>query len=226
MFSRMHFSATLDQTARRFDVQLTENAQLVRNGSMISAFDHPYHPIIVTEEPQNLTTDYRWGLVPPDWNKEPEAIWNHTISAKLEYLNKRYSWQKVQLNRCLVPVTGYYEYHWNDLKGKSKTRFLITSAATPIFALAGLYAERYWNGQVLRTFAICTTNGNETMKFVHNKDAARNYSRMPVMLNPGDEHKWLDTAIDYLDFAYPNYRPKLIATPENEGSQGVLFQQQ
>lgn len=224
MFSRMQFTANLDETARHFGVQVPDGAKQIGSTDMVNAFDHPYHPIIVSETPQILTTDYRWGLVPPDWNKAPEAIWNHTISAKLEYLNKRYSWQKVQLNRCLIPATGYYEYHWNDQRGKSKTRFLITNPQTPIFAIAGLYAERNLNGQTLRTFAVCTTNGNETMKFVHNKDAAKNYSRMPVMLNPGDEHKWLDTSIACEEFAYPNYRPKLIATPESQGSQGVLFE--
>ena len=222
MFSRMQLCATPGQVAAHFKVRVSDH-NLFCPADMISAFDHGFHPIIRTSEPDFLTEEYHWGLVPPDWNKPPDAIWNHTISAKLEYLNKRYSWQKIAMNRCIIPATAYYEYHWNDQKGKSKTRFAITSTESRIFALAGLYAECIQDEQVLRTFAVCTTVGNETMKFVHNKDAARNYSRMPVMLNRGDEKEWLNPEIDYLEFGYPNYNPKLTAEPQSGGVQGSLF---
>jgi putative SOS response-associated peptidase YedK len=223
MFSRMQFNATLQDMARHFGVESIPHADF-GPVNMINAFDHMQHPVITGQFDSRLYLDYRWGLVPPDWKKEPEAIWNHTISAKLEYLHKRYSWQKVSMNRCLIPVTAYYEYHWNDAKGKSKTRFVIKSADQHIVALAGLYSEWLFKGKLFHTFAVCTTDGNEIMKFVHNKDAAKDYSRMPVMLNGGDETQWLDPNNPALDFAYPNYGASLVASPDTGlPQQGTLF---
>jgi putative SOS response-associated peptidase YedK len=222
MFSRMQLNATLEDTARHFGVEQDLYAKF-EPANMISAFDHQYHPSITCHNPSKLTLDYRWGLVPPDWKKEPDDIWNHTISAKLEYLNKRYSWRQVSINRCLIPVTAYYEYHWNDAKGKSKTRFIIKSADYPIVALAGLYSDWLFRGELLHTFAVCTTDGNDIMKFVHNKDAAKDYSRMPVMLNHGDEPYWLNPNIPALDFAYPNYGANLVALPDTGLSNQVTL---
>ena len=218
----MQLLATPGEISRRFGIGLLA-ADRFHPADTISAFDHLPHPVITTENQSVADCTYRWGLVPPDWKKSPEAIWNHTISAKLEYLSRRYAWKNVSQNRCLIPATAYYEFHWNDPKGKSKTKYIIRNKEIPIFALAGLYAEWIHNGQLFHSFAVCTTVGNDIMQYVHNKDAARNYFRMPVMLNASDEQEWLNPANHYLDFGYPNYQPKLFAEPETEVLQGVLF---
>jgi putative SOS response-associated peptidase YedK len=220
MFSRMQLLADTQEIAARFGAYQLKNQPPFLPKAEISAFDHAMHPIIMNEEPQLVCDDFRWGLVPPDWRKRPEDIWNHTVSAKLEYLSKRYAWQKVSGNRCLVPATAYFEYHWNDAKGNSKTKYMIKNTED-MFALAGLFS--IWqdpNGDFLKTFAVCTTSANETMAFVHNKDATKNYHRMPVMLNQGDEKSWLDPSIPYLEFSYPNYRPELVAAPVGQSRQG------
>lgn len=219
----MQLNATLGETARRFDVAVRDGSHF-EPAISVNAFDHSRHPIITCDNPGQLSTDYRWGLVPPDWKNEPEAIWNHTISAKLEYLKKRYSWRHVQMNRCLVPITAFYEYHWNDAGGKSKTRFTVRNAQNRIVALGGLYSRWTFRGAQLWTFAVCTTAANDIMQFIHNKDAAKNYSRMPVMLNPGDEFHWLDPKIPPMDFAFPGYEANLVAEPDPEASiQATLF---
>jgi len=218
----MQLLATPHEVAKRFGVGFF-NALNFKPAAVITAFDHLAHPIITNENATAADCSYHWGLVPPDWNKPPEAIWNRTISAKLEYLDRRYSWKQVTQNRCLIPATAYFEYHWNDPKGKWKTRYIIRSNETPIFALAGLYSQWEKEGKLLHTFAVCTTVGNDIMRFVHNKDAARDYFRMPVMLNADDEREWLDARNHHLDFAYPNYRPNLFAQAETDGFQGILF---
>lgn len=221
MFSRMQLLSTVTEITQRFDVTFLGEVSF-QPSEVISAFDHLPHPIITSQSPNVADCNYRWGLIPPDWNKSPAQIWNHTISAKLEYLDKRYSWKQISNNRCLIPATAYYEFHWNDVKGKSKTRYTIRSTNSTLFSLAGLYSKWNAGNQTLHTFAVCTTNANEIMQFVHNKDAAKNYHRMPIMLNAGHERDWLDTGIHYLDFAFPNYRPNLIAEPDL-GLQGMLF---
>lgn len=202
------------KAAKRFKAALDTDNSGIGPQLQISAFDHAPHPIVRTETPYLLSTDYRWGLIPPDWNKDPKDIWNNTVNARLETLEDKYAWRLVSENRCLIPVTGYYEHHWNDARGKSKTKFIIHHSDTEIFALAGLYAS--WeskSGEMYHTYTVCTTTGNDIMKFVHNKDAATGNFRMPVMLNPEDERQWLDTSIHHMDFSYPNYQPKLVAFP-------------
>ncbi len=215
MFSRMQLLADSEALALRFGAEIQQQERFFPK-TEISGFEHASHPILVQEDNKLVLQSSRWGLVPPDWKKTPEEIWNHTISAKLEYISKRYAWQKVSQNRCLVPTTAYFEYHWNDAKGSSKTKYKIKSLEEDVFALAGLYSVwRGPNNRVLPTFAVCTTKANEIMEFVHNKDADKNYHRMPVMLNCYDEKTWLDTSVSYMDFAFPNCRPNLVATPTN-----------
>jgi putative SOS response-associated peptidase YedK len=225
MFSRMQLLASTVDIASRFNTDVLDSKPILPK-SEISGFDHALQPIILQSGTQLICSDSHWGLVPPDWRKAPEEIWNHTISAKLEYISKRYSWQKVSNNRCLVPATAYFEYRWNDPKGNSKTKYIIKDTSEELFALAGLFSVwRTPEGNLLRSFAVCTTMANETMEFVHNKDAAKNYHRMPVLLNREDEASWLDTSIPYMDFAYPNYRPSLTAAPtdDNPTGQTTLF---
>jgi hypothetical protein len=161
MFSRMQFLADSEEAALYFGA-VSLHRELILPKPEISGFEHALHPIIILND-SGLVCDYfQWGLVPPDWKKDPEAIRNHTISAKLEYISKRYAWQKVSQNRCLIPATGYFEYHWNDAKGNSKTKYLIKNAAEELFALAGLFSVwRDNKGNDLKTFAVCTTQANE-----------------------------------------------------------------
>ena len=177
------------------------------------AYDHPSAPILSNDNPDSISLK-KWGVIPPTWKKPKEEIWNGTINAKLEYFEKRYAWKEITHQRCLVPTSEYYEYHWNDPKGKTKTLYKIEHQEEKLFSLAGLWSE--WvseEGEVFKTYTIVTTEANEIMRFVHNKDAQIDYHRMPLMLNPEDEREWLDPNNHYNDFGYPNYKPRLAATP-------------
>ena len=223
MASQMILDATKEALAERFDANLLQ-PDMIKSGlkRVINAFDHEPYPIL--SNASGNISPFHWGLVPPNWKKEPQAIWHLTYKAKLEYLDRKYTWKHIQSNRCIVPATAYFEYHWNDPKGKSKTKYRISSSQTKIFGLAGLFS--IWKdpfGNTLPTFAICTTTGNETMKFVHNKDIAKDFYRMPVMLNISDERHWLDSSIYPSEFAYPSYQPNLVAEP-CPGEDGVQIQ--
>jgi|GEM_PF-1792699 len=228
MASSMILEATPDDLSSRYGATTGERSIgtlcLFRE---VSAFDHLQYPIIVNSVPQAFQSGYRWGLVPPDWKRAPDDIWNHTYKAKLEYLGKRYAWSKVLANRCLVPATAYFEYHWEDPKGKLKTKYRIESVDETIFSIAGLYSV--WQnpeGRQVCTYTICTTTGNEIMKFVHNKDIAKEYYRMPVMLHSSDERNWLDASVPHQEFAYPKYKPRLSATRVSDARniQTTLFE--
>jgi len=178
------------------------------------AFDHDISPIIKTESPETICTDHHWGLVPASWPQPKEKIWNSTYNAKLEYLHKRKSYKNITHQRCLVPATSYFEYHWNDPKGKTKTLYEIWHPEAEIFTLAGLHSSYVdYDGSIYNSYTVLTTEANDRMRFVHNKDAAKDYHRMPLMLNPEDDRQWLDTKIPYMDFGFPNYQSRMIAEP-------------
>lgn len=218
----MQLLADTESISQRFDLINDASQNLFIPSGEISGFNHAIHPVVINSRP-SIVSYCQWGLIPPDWKKQPEAIWNHTISAKLEYLGKRYAWSMVSQNRCLVPATAYYEFHWNDPKGKSKIKYIIKNADEDIFALAGLFSVwKDTHGNTLNTFTVCTTMANEIMEFVHNKDAAKNYHRMPVMLNKETEKEWLDASIPYTDFAFPAYQPRLTAVPADIKPQGQM----
>ncbi|WP_462318590.1 SOS response-associated peptidase family protein, partial [Marinilabilia sp.] len=77
---------------------------------------------------------------------------------------------------------------WLDPKGKSKQKHLLTLPGDEAFALAGLWNE--WTnqstGEIFNTYTIITTAANELMSEIHNTK-----KRMPVILNPENEHDWL-----------------------------------
>lgn len=104
MFSRMQLSAAPEELSRRYSVDLY-NFLNYSTGD-ISGFDHSRHPVIWRNDTGLAIDGFIWGLIPPHRNKTAPEIWNSTIAAKLEYINKRYAWSKVASNRCLVPATA------------------------------------------------------------------------------------------------------------------------
>lgn len=140
-----------------------------------------YAPIITNEHPRALSL-YKWGLV-PSWAKEA-AIGNKMINARADGIAEKPSYRSAfKRRRCLVPVTGFYEWQKGD--GKTKTPMYIQVKDAELFALAGLW--EVWHspdGDELRTFTIITTDANEFMSPIHN--------RMPVILHKADYDLWLD----------------------------------
>jgi putative SOS response-associated peptidase YedK len=111
----------------------------------------------------------------------------------------------------LIVVSAYFDWHWNDPAGKSKTKYEIHSATEELFYLAGIYNS--WQdkeGNKWNTYSIVTTAANETMQYIHNRKEAEGDQRMPIYIKREDEKAWLDANNNTMDFAYPNYNPPLI----------------
>ena len=86
--------------------------------------------------------------------------------------------------RCLVLADSFYEWR-KDRKLKTPFRILLKSGE--LFAFAGIWEENEdSDGHPIQTFAIIPTDANELVAPIHN--------RLPVMLQPLEEHAWL--AID------------------------------
>jgi putative SOS response-associated peptidase YedK len=87
-------------------------------------------------------------------------------------------------------TNGFYEWQTD---GKKKIPFFIGLRNTEGFALAGLYDT--WahpeTGELLNTVTVITTRANPMMEEIHNLK-----KRMPVILDPGNEFRWLDIGVD------------------------------
>ncbi len=124
---------------------------------------------------------FRWGLI-PRWSKEmPKTA--PLINARSEGIaGSRMFGEAFHKRRCLVPADGFYEWR----KDKSDKRpWRIVDAERPAFSFAGVW-EGWRNpaGEIVRSFAIVTTEANEKLAPIHD--------RMPVMLKREDEDAWLD----------------------------------
>lgn len=188
-----------------------DNPKNVLVSNFIKGFSYPNIPIILDTKPEMITTNFTWGLLPTNRDKD---FRKSTLNARVETLSNKASFSPSINNRCLVIVSAYYDWHWNDPAGKSKTKYQINSQDFELFCLAGIYNSWIDNyGNCWNTYSIVTTEANQQMKYIHNRKAAETDQRMPILINHADEKSWLDAKNHHLDFAYPNYKPSLIGFP-------------
>lgn len=125
----------------------------------------------------------RWGLV-PRWAKDP-SIGTRMINARAETITAKGAFRNAfARHRCLVPVSGFYE--WQTTPGGKQPLHIGLADGRP-FGLAGLY-ERWLSpeGEVLDTCTIVTTQSCASLAGVHD--------RMPVIVPEAQYARWLDCA--------------------------------
>lgn len=156
-----------------------------------NGFDHPHLAIYTGADPQ-VPELMAWGLIPA-WvqdRTQADVIRNRTLIARGETMFEKPSFRAAAENqRCLVFVEGFYEHHHF---GKRTYPYFIHLLHRPFFALAGLWEERVdrTTGERQRTFCIVTTAPNDLMRRIHNNPRVDG-ARMPVILDPQDEQRWL-----------------------------------
>ena len=190
------------EVENRFDAKIEKN-ELFQSQENINGFNFAKNPIITDEKP-NIIQHYNWGLI-PSWAKD-EDIKKMTLNARIETIDEKPSFRNSVNKRCLVIANGFYEWQWLDSKGKNKIKYEIGIGNDDLFAFAGLYSQ--WvntiTGEIKDTYTIVTTQANELMAEIHNTK-----KRMPIILKPEDENKWLNhNPIN--DFAFP-YEVNLVA---------------
>jgi putative SOS response-associated peptidase YedK len=159
---------------------------------MVSGFDHPLLWCIYREQ-ELVIEKMSWGLI-PSWNKDlKEALKmrNMTLNARGETLFEKKSFREaVKSNRCLLPITGFYEYQ--RIKGKNYPYFIDWSDES--LRLLGCIYDVWTNpatGQLEKTFSIVTTKGNSLMSTIHNNPGL-DEPRMPLVLSGDDLLTWLN----------------------------------
>jgi putative SOS response-associated peptidase YedK len=126
----------------------------------------------------------RWGLVPP-WSDGP-GTGVKMINARIETVAERRAFRRAfERYRCLIVADGFYE--WRRAPSGAKQPFHITRSDGALFAFAGLWSIWYADdGAKLRSCTILTTAPNRAIAPLHD--------RMPVILAPAAEERWLDPA--------------------------------
>jgi putative SOS response-associated peptidase YedK len=125
---------------------------------------------------------FKWGLV-PHWAKDP-AIGYKMINARAETVAEKPSFKAaLRYRRCIVPAQGFFE--WSHAGGKKGEPWFITSRTGAVMALAGLW-EHYESpaGEIIESLAVITCQANGLVAPLHD--------RMPVLVEPGDDARWLD----------------------------------
>ncbi|MFM7850700.1 MAG: SOS response-associated peptidase, partial [Flammeovirgaceae bacterium] len=116
------------------------------------------------------------------------------INARSETLHEKPSFKNLlKHKRCLVLADGFYE--WRTLSSRKKQPFRIKLKGDSLFAMAGLWDE--WidpsSGEAVRTFTIITVPANPLIHELHD--------RMPAILKPEDENKWIQHEIGQIEIS-------------------------
>lgn len=125
----------------------------------------------------------RWGLIPA-WAPGPRLDYA-TINARVETVAEKPTYrQAFRRRRCLIPADGFYE--WRKV-GARKQPYCIAPADGAPFAFAGLWERWERDGAVLESCTILVTQANTLLAPIHD--------RMPVILDPAVEARWLDPTL-------------------------------
>ncbi len=123
-----------------------------------------------------------WSLIPSWWHKPLSEKKFTSFNAQCETAAEKPVFRGAfRYRRCLVPVSGFYE--WTGEKGR-KIPFAIALRNRRLFCLAGLWDRAMIDGSEIDSFTILTTTPNDLMAGLH--------TRMPVILAPENYGRWLD----------------------------------
>ena len=80
----------------------------------------------------------RWGLVPAWWSKPLKELKLATFNALAETVaDKPFFRSAFRRTRCLIPVSGYYE--WHDTTGGKQPYYFTARDGSPALTVAGLW---------------------------------------------------------------------------------------
>lgn len=209
--------ATTDEIEKRFGAIFEQKAPDFQPIYHASGFSFPLWPVLTAQQPTQLQY-FRWGLI-PSWVRtleEAKDLRAHTLNARVETLEAKPSFKYALQNaqRCLVPSTGFYEWHTAH---KKKFPYFIHLPQYPLFSMGGLW-ETWQNPankqDMWHTFSIITTAANPLMAHIHNTK-----KRMPLVLYPEQEKAWLYGEIE--NKAIDENQMKAYTVGRLVGNQGV-----
>jgi len=188
MCGRAYFTYTDAELEARYLTQKQHRHPLGELKPIYNLCPTEQAPVILVKNGHRTIELLRWGLVPA-WAKSiQEASKYNLINARGEEIAVKQSFKEAfRQRRCLVPLSGFYE--WHRIDPKTKTPFSISLTDGNIMSAAGIWES--WHsretGEIVESFSIITIGSNSFMSKIHD--------RMPVIINPSDEDDWLNPEI-------------------------------
>ncbi len=182
----------------------------------VMALGHKRYPVILQDEHQHYSRHlFEWGIIAGYMNT-PEKIKlyrKNMVNARSEKIvdDKNSYWRRIRKQRCLVPVTGFYEHR--EVPGlKNKIPYHIRLKNRQMFCLPALYHYNQQipnpeTGELRGMFTLVTRAANSVMRQIHN--SGDNAYRMPLLLTEELEKRWLNPQLsdaelkELLEFEMP-----------------------
>ena len=134
---------------------------------------------LVSFESDRILTPMRWGFI-PHWYQKPNDG-PLLINARAETLADKPAFKSAaRERRCLIPVSGFYE--WTKDASGARLPWYFTRADGAPGVFAGVW-QSWGADEPVNTCAIVTTSANEATSTIHH--------RMPVVLEPDEVSLWL-----------------------------------
>ncbi|MGC4119252.1 MAG: SOS response-associated peptidase [Myxococcales bacterium] len=177
------FTQTVDTAtlAARFKAV---TARATVSGARYNIAPTDFVPVVVLQGGAPALEEFRWGLI-PSWAKDLRQR-PQPINAKSETLATSGLFRRLlPTRRCLVLADSFFE--WRQTAG-NKVPLRFTLRGREPFAFAGLFDV--WRDPAkgdappLRSCTIVTVGANALVQPVHD--------RMPAILSPENEERWLD----------------------------------
>jgi len=192
------FTAKAISVANRYNRNRTRQLELFDDQQYVMpAYAHPNTIIIGLDKDPMIM---EWGLIPSTAkpsDKERYRKGNWFVNARAEELFHTWPYRTlIHRKRCIIPSTGFYEYHYYEVNGKPEnTAYHISVKGEELFSIGGLY-DRWIDpdtGEIHDTYTMITTAANPLMKEIHN--GGKNPYRMPFIIPKDLEEKWLDPSL-------------------------------
>ena len=139
-------------------------------------------PIITKDDSHLHLRAMEWGLI-PSWAKDA-SLASSMINARSETIQEKPSFkQAFRKRRCLVPMSGFYE--WASSTTKKKQPVYCNYSDEELMLAAGIWED--WvdphNQCKHHTFTIITVPANRVLERFH--------ERMPAFIDQGHMNDWL-----------------------------------
>ena len=153
-------------------------------------------PILRMEEQKIVVDAMQWGLV-PTWSKDPN-VGSKMINARSETVTEKPSFRnQVSRHRCIIPISGFYE--WDRSDPKTKVPYYVTREDGHLMLVAGIWASSpALEGR--HTFSLITRESVDDLLHIHN--------RSPVELTSYDALEWMSNEVAPLELFSPVHQPR------------------
>ena len=149
--------------------------------------------VIVPRDGRRTFERVRWGLIPAWWSKPIKGFGLATFNARAETVRTKPFFRDAFKNsRCLMPVSGYYEWHYEspaDKKEKPQPYYFTRrdGGVMTVAALCDTWRDKS-EGRDVRSCAMVITEPNRFVAEVHD--------RMPVVLEKAQFDQWMNGTPD------------------------------